>query len=120
MENYTLKENETVLYRGEAIVLPDGKSTGRNAKPYDVWLTNLNIVIFIQQKKLLKTVIEPAVYSVSDVKIYDETLQIIRRKSVVDVYLKSGELFLDFEKDKEAKCFCDKALWLASGEYRSL
>lgn len=116
MENYTLKENETVLYRGEAVVLPDGKSAGRNAKPYDVWLTNLNIVIFVQQKKLLKTIIEPEIHSVSDVKIYDESLQIIRRKSVVDVYLKTGELFLDFLKDKEAKHFCDKALRLASGE----
>jgi hypothetical protein len=116
MNNYTLKENETVLYRGEAIVLPDGKSVGRNAKPYDVWLTNLNIVIFVTRKKMLKTMIEPEIYSVADVKVYDESMQIIRRKSVVDVYLKTGEIFLDFKKDKEAKSFCDKALRLTSGE----
>lgn len=116
MENYTLKENETVLYRGEAIVLPDGKSTGRNAKPYDVWLTNLNIVIFVPEKKMFKTLIEPEIYSIEDVKVYDESIQIIRRKSVVDVYLKNGEIFLDFKKEKEAKSFCDKALKLASGE----
>ena len=116
MENYTLKENETVLYRGSAIVLPDGKSPGRNVKPYDVLLTNFNIVIFVPVKKMFKTLIETEIYSVEDIKIYDESLQIIRRKSIVDVYLKTGELFLDFQKEKEAKSFCDKALRLASGE----
>ena len=43
-------------------------------------------------------------------------MQVIRRKSIVDVYMKTGELFLDFEKEKEAKLFCDKALKLISGE----
>ena len=116
MENYNLKENETVLYRGSATVMPDGKSGVKNAKACDVWLTNLNIVLFIRTKKVFKVITEVETYSVSDVKIYDESAQVVRKKSVVDVYLKTGELFLDFEKEKEAKLFCDKALRLVSGE----
>ena len=115
MENYTLSTNETILYRGKATMLHDGKTGKKETKNVDLLLTNLNIVIFEETKKLFKTVSETTTYSVSDVKIYDETVQIIRRKSVVDIYLNCGELFLDFEKEKEAKLFCDQALKLVSG-----
>ena len=114
MENYILKENETILFRGACILLPDGKRT-KKEEERDVLLTNLNIVFMNNVKKLFKTVNEVDVYSVRDVKIYDETIQIIRRKSIVDIYLKSGELFVDFKKEKYAKEFCDKALRLISG-----
>lgn len=116
MENYILKSDETVLYRGSVVVMPDGKSEAKNVKKGDLLLTNFNIVIITQTKKLLKTVTDVEVYRTSDVKTYDESVQVIRRKSVVDVYLKTGELFLDFKKEKEAKLFCDKALRLISGE----
>ena len=116
MENYILENDETVLYRGSVVVMPDGKSEAKNVKKGDLLLTNFNIVIITQTKKLLKTVTDVEVYRTSDVKTYDESVQVIRRKSVVDVYLKTGELFLDFKKEKEAKLFCDKALRLISGE----
>ena len=116
MENYTLKENETVLYRGTAIIMPDGKNNGKDTRKCDLWLTNLSIVIFTQKRKLMKTVTEVESYDVADVKIYNDSVQVIRRKSAVDVYLRTGELFIDFEKEKEAKSFCDKALRLISGE----
>ena len=115
MENYILKENETVLYRGNATIMPDGKG-GKNAKQCDVWLTNLNIVLMVQKKKLLKTLTEVETYSVADVKKYNDSVQVIRRKSVVDIYLNTGEIFLGFGKEKEAKLFTDKALRLISGE----
>ena len=116
MENYILKSDETVLYRGSVVVMPDGKNDAKNVKKGDLLLTNFNIVIITQTKKLLKKVTDIEVYSTSEVKTYDESVQVIRRKSVVDVYLKTGELFLDFQKEKEAKVFCDKALRLISGE----
>ena len=115
MENYTLSTNETILYRGKATMLHDGKTGKKETKNVDLLLTNLNIVLFEETKRLFKTVSETTTYSVSDVKIYDETIQVIRRKSVVDIYLNCGELFLDFEKEKEAKLFCDQALKLISG-----
>ena len=116
MENYTLKENEVILYRGSATLLPNGKSNENNAVMNDLILTNFNIVITVKKKKLLKTVTETLIYSISDIKIHDEKIQVIRRKTVVDIYLKATELFLDFKKEKEAKLFCDNALKEISGE----
>ena len=114
MENYILQENETILFRGTAILMPNGKAP-KNQEEHDVILTNLNIVFISKIKKMFKTVFQVDTYSVKDVKIYDETIQIIRRKSIVDIYLKQGEIFADFKKEKYAKEFCDRALKLISG-----
>ena len=114
MENYILQENETILFRGTAVLMPNGKAP-KDPEESDVLLTNLNIVFISKIKKLFKTVSEVAAYSVNDVKIYDEAVQIIRRKNIVDIYLKQGEIFADFKKEKYAKEFCDKALKLITG-----
>ena len=116
MENYTLKDNEIILYRGEAVLMPDGKTDGKNAVTSDLLLTNHNIVISIKKRKLMRTMTETFVYSLSDVKVYDEKVQVIRRKDTVDIYLKDCELFLGFAKEKEAKQFCDNAIREISGE----
>lgn len=116
MENYVLKENETVLYRHEVFVLPISKKRNEMIPKSELWLTNLNIVICTPKKKLLRTVFETEVYSVSDVKRYDERVQVIKRGKIVDIYLKDAELFLDFKKSGEAKLFSDIALRLISGE----
>jgi len=115
MQHYTLQENEAVLFKGSAFLTTDGKKHETNNTKNELMLTNLNIVVFAEKKKIFKTVTETNVYSVSDVKIYDEAAQIIRRKNAVDIYFKSGELFLEFEKEKEAKEFCERALKLVSG-----
>ena len=114
MEDYILKENETILFRGSARLIPDANNLNAGNECH-VLLTNLNFVFISTFKRLFRTVNEVEAYSVSDVKIYDEAIQIIRRKSVVDIYLKQREIFLDFGKDKYAKEFCDKALRLISG-----
>ena len=116
MENYTLKDNEIILYRGETVLMPDGKTDGKNAVTSDLLLTNHNIVISIKKRKLMRTMTETFVYSLSDVKVYDEKVQVIRRKDTVDIYLKDCELFLGFAKEKEAKQFCDNAIREISGE----
>ena len=115
MNNYTLQENETILFRGSCAIMPDSKKNEKNDEANDIILTNINIVLFTKRKKFLKTVEDIQIFNVFDVKTYDETVQIIRRKSVVDIYLKECELFLDFFKEKYAKEFCDKALKLISG-----
>lgn len=116
MENYVLKENETVLYRHAVFVLPISKKRDEMIPESELWLTNLNIVICTPKKKLLRTVFETEVYSVADVKRYDERVQVINRGKIVDIYLKDKELFLDFKKSGEAKLFSDIALRLMSGE----
>lgn len=116
MEHYVLKENETILFRGTACLLPDGKQARGSDKPFDVLLTNLSIVLTRTAKRLFQSIEETYVHRVADVKTYDETVQVLRRRSTVDVYLTTGELFLSFEKEREAKEFCAKAQRLISGE----
>ena len=116
MENYVLKENETVLYRHEVFVLPISKKRDKTISESELWLTNLNIVICTPKKKLLRTIFETEVYSVTDVKLYDERVQVIRRGKIVDIYLKEKELFLGFKRAGDAKLFTDTALRLISGE----
>ena len=116
MKNYNLLENETILYRGSVTVMPDGKENDHDAPRSELLLTNLNIVVSSQKKKFLKTATETEVYSIEDVKVYEEEIQIKRKKTAVDVYLKTGELFLGFENEKEARLFCNCALKLISGE----
>ena len=116
MENYILMNDETILYRGVALLLPDGKYDKKNAyDSADVLLTNYNIVFTVKRKKLFKAVVDTRIYSITDIKIYDDTVQVIRRKSIVDIYLNSVELFVKFKKERDAKEFTDKALKLVSG-----
>ena len=43
MKNYILQENETILFRGTAILISNDKTT-KEQEECDVFLTNLNIV----------------------------------------------------------------------------
>ena len=116
MEAYTLKENEVILFRGMVALLSDGREE-KNTDTYntELILTNLNIVLNSIVKKMFTQKIEQKIFSANDIKIYDETVQVIRKKTVVDVYFLGGELFLKFEKEKDAKEFCDKAIKLKDG-----
>ena len=111
---YKLKENENVIFRGSAMFFSDYKRAEENAKSCDVMLTNLNIVITYQKKKLFRTVTKSSVFKTEDVKIYDDTIQIIRQAADVDIYFKKSEVYLTFEEEI-AKDFSDKALTLISG-----
>lgn len=116
MENYKLQKHETVLFRGRAIILPGGKRDEDITERIDVYLTNLNFVFIVKERRLFKTVDAAKTFSVLDVKNVDGKIQIIRKKTLVEMYFKSGEMFVDFEKEKIAKEFCDAALTLISGD----
>lgn len=116
MKNYELSANEVILFKGVAAVVSDWKNE-QNVTEYktELILTNLNIVLITEIKKLFSRILDKKIYSVKDVKVYDESVQVVRRKNLVDVYLLDGELFLKFEKEKSAKEFCDKAIKLKDG-----
>lgn len=116
MKNYLLSENEVILFRGMVALLSDWKEE-KKIQQYntELILTNFNVVLNKESKKLFHNVVDKKIYSVSDIKIYDETVQIIRRKNVVDIYFMTGEIFVKFEKEKHAKEFCDKAIKLRDG-----
>ena len=116
MENYTLNQNETILYKGPVIDCIDGDYTNDSKrKEAELILTNENIVLIKTTKKFFKEVTDAEIISVLDVKIYDDTVQVIRDKKNVNIYALNTEKFLVFNKEKDAKEFTDKALKLISG-----
>ncbi len=116
MQNYVLKSDETVLYRGSVELLKDGKKDPKVKKTtWELLLTNYNIVVTSTTKKMWSEIVENIEHSVSDIKVYKGSKQIIRKGINVEIYLTSGELFLEFPNSKEAKDFTLKALRLASG-----
>ena len=116
MQNYGLKSDETVLYRGNVELLTEGKKNPKAKKTTsELLLTNYNIVVTSTTKKMWSEVVENVEHRVSDIKVYKDSSQVIRKKNSVEIYLTSGELFLEFPNEKEAKDFTAKALRLASG-----
>lgn len=116
MENYKLKSDETVLYRGSVELLKDGKKDTKAKKATsELLLTNYNIVVTTTTKKMWNEIVENVEHKVSDIKVYKDSSQVIRKGSIVEIYLTSGELFLEFPSGKEAKDFTAKALRLATG-----
>ncbi|MBQ3047236.1 MAG: hypothetical protein IJD54_04225 [Clostridia bacterium] len=111
MENYKLQSNETVLFKGEVDLI-----RGTKKIKAELILTNLNLIFIIKSKKFFHTELEKEVYDVKEIKIYDEKYQVIRKKKKVDIYMLSGEKFLEFQKEKQAKEFSNAVLRLVSGE----
>jgi len=74
------------------------------------------LLFIIKSKKFFHTELEKEVYDVKEIKIYDEKYQVIRKKKKVDIYMLSGEKFLEFQKEKQAKEFSNAVLRLVSGE----
>ena len=115
MKNYKLKDTETVLFRGNAVIYTNHKRQEEGKIDCDILLTNLGIVISYPKKKVFRTVVESFVYKIADVKIFNDQIQIIRKKTNVDIFLKNCELYLSFAEENVTKAFCNKALTLISG-----
>ena len=117
MENYKLAADETILYKGMVTDCIDGNYADPDAQMIaELVLTNENIVLIKKVKKLLRTKTVTEVYSIKDIKVYEETIQILRKEDRVNIFITNTEKFLVFENEKEAKAFTDKALKLISGD----
>ena len=115
MKNYILNEDEVILFRGMISQFYDWKEE-KNANTYDteLLLTNFNLVLSGNEEASLPDA-TPQLFAVKDIKVYDKKIQILRRKSTVEIYHKSGEIYLSFELEKEARKFCDAVIKLHSG-----
>ena len=116
MKNHTLRSDETILFHSEVTLLNEGKRVGE-PKPIlaELLLTNYYIVISYNKKSLFMTTTETETYEAKSIKIYDDTVQALRNKKRVDVYLQETELFFEFDKEKDAKLFVDKYQKLITG-----
>lgn len=115
MEHYTLQDQETVLYKGYVTVKNSEDKISLKNTSAQVILTNLNFVLIIKRKWLFGENVDTYVHDVKDVKIYDSSPQVIRNKKNVEIYMTSGERFIEFPTEKGAREFTDKALKLVSG-----
>lgn len=108
MENYNLQANESVLYKGEAILAK---------KTVELLLTNLNIVLIQKTKKMFsKPVVEVMAFSINQIKVYNGIPQIKLNGYDVEVYLVNSEIVLTFESKHEAKKFINSATELITGK----
>ena len=118
MENYQLKEDEVILYRGEVELLPNWKhekKTAFTSTSAELILTNHNIVLNSLIKKVFQKIVTTDVYAVSTIKIYQEVPQVLQKGAYVEVYLMGKELFLNFPNKKEGTNFVNSALRLLTG-----
>lgn len=110
MEHYQLKPHEVVLYKGEINFANQEDIT-------QLILTNLNTIYKTTHKKIFgDDEISVEVYSIQDIKIYEETPQIIAKGHNVDIYYLTTEKELYFKSKSEVSKFVNAAMKLLTGK----
>lgn len=110
MEHYQLKPHEVVLYKGD-VNFVDQKDVTK------LILTNLNTVYITTHKKRFgadETSVE--VYSVQDIKIYEDTPQIKSKGHNVEIYYLTTEKEIYFKSKSELGKFVSSAMKLLTGK----
>ena len=122
MERYQLQSDETVLYEGEVIKVDKYKKESfmdsfSTPPTTELILTNKNIVLTTRIKKMFaKEQINVEVFSLTDIKIYDDMPQVKQNKINVEIYLTFGEIYLDFHSKLEAAKFYQVAIQTLTGK----
>lgn len=104
MEYYNLREDESVLYIGEAY------------KIKQVILTNLNLITVIVKKPYSKKSPLIDIYPVDKIKIYKDVPQIKTNDCTAEIYLTTKELKLTFFSKGELNKFVNAAFELITGK----
>lgn len=122
MERYQLQSDETVLYEGEVTKVYKYKKESfldsfSTPPTTELLLTNKNIVLTTRTKKMFaKEQINVELFPLTDVKIYDNMPQIKQNKINVEIYLTSGEIYVDFNSKLEAAKFYQIAIQTLTGK----
>lgn len=110
MNNYSLRQNEIILYQGNVNL------DNRNGT-VEIILTNLNLVFIITTRKLLaKSQVEVEAYPVEEIKLYNNVPQIKQKNARVEIFLTCGEIVADFYSMFEAGKFVNAAFNLLTGK----
>ena len=110
MENYNLKEDEVVLYKGYGHIANSKDST-------QIILTNYNFVFITTQKKLLRhddIIVET--FAKEDVKWYEDKPHIKTNGKTVEMYFKTCEKDFVFSSKSELHKFTSQAIKLTTGK----
>ena len=115
MENYQLKNDEVVLFRGN-IKLLQGAKKSKGKVETELLLTNENFVFINKTKKLFqKEEVETLIVPIKNMKVYKDLPYLVRKGELIEIYTLDGEYFLTFENKKQAKEFFNKTMRVASG-----
>lgn len=110
MENYSLEQNEVILYKGVIQYKQQENNT-------QLILTNLNIVVInknLTEHSKIETIIET--YPVNEIKMYQGVPQIKSNGTHVEIYLLNNELEFIFNSKIEQHKFISEATKLATGK----
>lgn len=99
MENYQLKENEKLFYKGKGILIEKKGKT-------EIILTNINIVFITKQKKFFaKEIIDIELYPIENIKKHKGLPQIILNNKIVDISLTTTNKKFKFNSKEDANQF---------------
>lgn len=111
MEEYTLKTDEAVLYKGTAWRRP------KNSDYVEVMLTNVCLVLTKRVKKLFaKEQVTIDTFPVETIKLYNDVPQVKQKNSVVEVFFQTEEIELSFGGIREAYTFTEAINKLLTGK----
>ena len=123
MERYQLQSDETVLYEGNVTKIDKYKKESFmdsfSASPTtELLFTNKNIVLTTRTKKMFaQEQLNVEAFPLTDVKIYEDMPQIKQGKNnTVELYLTSGEIYLNFCAKAEATKFYQIAMQTLTGK----
>ena len=117
MENYILKQDESMIYKGQVSFQDTSKPKQINTYNTELRLTSKNIIFITRTKKFLSKEIEDTeIYAIDTLKIYKDEAQVIRKNDIVNMYFLEHEKCVQFPNKKEAKLFVDTTLRLLSGK----
>lgn len=103
MNNYKLKENEVVLYKGDITFL-------ESLEKAKLILTNINIVFVSKEDN------EVELYPIEEIKIYEGVPQIKTKGNKVELYLISTEKEIKFTSLIELNKFIKATIQLLTGK----
>lgn len=116
MKNYNLKHDESVYFKNSAILLPNRQNKPKKEKECFLSLTNQNILVEVNVKKLFRTAKKTKAYPLKDVKNINDNVQVIINASTVDIYLTETDISFKFENEEIAANFYDEALLQITGD----
>lgn len=112
MENYQLKADEVVLYKGNVTLNGFEEVT-------QLILTNYNVVFITKSNIDNQEIINVETFLVADIKIYKEVPQVKRNGLNVEIYFTTGEKEFNFASKSELNKFIKEITELITGKTKT-
>lgn len=111
MKHNLLQSNEMKIYKGNAFICNEFDNTKHQV---ELILTNINLHLITRNENF--EIINNDILNLENVKIYNNSPQIIHKDNSVEMYFIENEIFLEFTQKKDAKEFTNAALKLLTGK----